>query len=268
MALNFRQTEILALAKAEGKVVVEALAAHFDVTHQTIRRDLTDLCEAGRLERVYGGAVLPSGVANIGYEDRRLLNAEAKERIARICAQQIPDDASLFLNIGTTVEAVARALMQHNNLMVVTNNMNVANTLLANPSCEVMVAGGVVRRSDGGMVGDLTADMVRQFKVDYAVIGASALDNEGDLLDFDFREVRVSQVLIRNARHSFLVSDVSKFSRGAPVRIASLRDVDTFFTDAAPPEPVRRLCLEWETRLEIAPPEEVANPAQRVVSRA
>ncbi|MGJ3265008.1 MAG: DeoR/GlpR family DNA-binding transcription regulator [Salinarimonas sp.] len=252
MAQNFRQKEILDLARQHGKVVVENLAAHFDVTVQTIRRDLTELCEAGELTRVYGGAILRSGVANIGYEDRRGLMAEEKDAIARACARAIPDDASLFLNIGTTTEAVARALLSHRNLMVVTNNINVANILSANESCEVVVAGGVMRRPDGGLVGDVTLEIVKHFKVDVAVIGASALDIEGDLLDFDFREVRVSQAILRQARRAYLVADHSKFSRSAPVRIASLEDVDTFFTDAPPPDAVRKLCLEWGTSIELA----------------
>ncbi len=71
MAQNFRQTEILLRAREHGKVVVEDLARHYDVTLQTIRRDLTEMSGAGLLTRVYGGAVLASGVANIGYEDRR-----------------------------------------------------------------------------------------------------------------------------------------------------------------------------------------------------
>lgn len=252
MAQNFRQTEILALARRNGRVLVEDLVAQFAVTAQTIRRDLAELCDTGKLERVYGGALLPSGVANIGYEDRRTLLSAEKDRIARLCARHIPDDASLFLNIGTSTEAVARALLGHRNLMVVTNNMNVANILMANSSCEVVVAGGVVRRSDGGLVGDITAEMVRQFKVDVAVIGASALDAEGDLLDFDFREVRVSQAVVRNARATYLVADHSKFGRVAPVRIASLEDIDTFFTDRPPPKPVQHLCKQWKTNILIA----------------
>ena len=127
-----------------------------------------------------------------------------------------PTTRSLFLNIGTTTEAVARELLNHRNLTVVTNNMNVANILVANESCEIMVAGGVLRRSDGGLVGDLTAQFIEQFKVDFAIIGASALDADGDLLDFDLQEVRVSKALIRRARRTFLVADASKFAALRP----------------------------------------------------
>jgi DeoR family glycerol-3-phosphate regulon repressor len=252
MALSFRQTEILDIARIEGRVVVERLADRFGVTLQTIRRDLSDLADAGLLDRVYGGAVIRTGVANIGYEERRRLNDEAKAAIARACARAVPDNSSLFLNIGTTTEAVARELLGHRNLTVVTNNINVANILAANDSAEVMVAGGVLRRSDGGLVGDLTAQFFEQFKVDFAVIGASALDQDGDLLDFDLQEVRVSQTLIRRARQTFLVCDASKFDRKAPVRIASLRDIVRLFTDRPLAPALAALCAEWGTGVTVA----------------
>ena len=208
MALNFRQTEILEIARAEGRVLVDDLAQRFEVTLQTIRRDLGELAEAGLLDRVHGGAVARPGVANIGYEQRRRMNEGAKAAIARACAAAIPDNSSLILNLGTTTEAVARELVHHRNLTVVTNNMNVANILLANPSCEIMVAGGALRRTDGGLVGELTTRFFEQFKVDFAVIGTSALDLEGDLLDFDLAEVRVSRAILDQARQALLAAVV------------------------------------------------------------
>jgi DeoR family glycerol-3-phosphate regulon repressor len=254
MVLSFRQAEILEIARAEGRVVVEDLARRFDVTLQTIRRDLTDLADAGHLDRVHGGAIARRGVANIGYEARRRMNEAAKTAIARACAALIPDNASLILNIGTTTEAVARELLAHRNITVVTNNLNVANILVANESCEVMVSGGALRRSDGGLVGELATQFIEQFKVDYAVIGTSALDQDGDLLDFDLAEVRVSKAIIRQARRVFLVADASKLTRKAPVRIASIADLDAVFTDEPLPEPLARRCSEWGTEIHIAAP--------------
>jgi DeoR family transcriptional regulator, glycerol-3-phosphate regulon repressor len=252
MALSFRQTEILDIARAEGRVVVEALAERFGVTLQTIRRDLTDLAEAGLLDRVHGGAVMRQGVTNIAYEERRRTHDLAKAAIGRMCAQAIPDNSSIILNIGTTTEAVARELLGHRNLTVITNNLNIANILMPNDSCEIMVTGGALRRADGGLVGDLATDFIRQFKVDIAVIGTSALDADGDLLDYDLSEVRVSRAILQQARRCYLVADASKLQRSAPVRLGSLAELDAVFTDLPLPAPLAARCREWGTAMQVA----------------
>ncbi|WP_048646250.1 DeoR/GlpR family DNA-binding transcription regulator [Nitratireductor soli] len=244
-----RHAEILSLAKEHGRVLVDDLAVHFDVTPQTIRRDLNELCDRRLLSRIHGGALLPSGIENMEYEARRKIAAGEKQAIGRAAARLIPDRASLFVNIGTTTEAVSDALLDHEGLMVITNNINVANRMRVYPSLEVIIAGGVVRGSDGGIVGEAAVDFIRQFKVDYAVIGVSAIDHDGALYDFDFREVKVAQAIIANARHVILVSDSTKFDRGAPVRIGHISQVDTFITDACPVRAVRDLCEEAGVRL-------------------
>ena len=237
-----RHRQILELARQQHGVSVDALASHFGVSVQTIRKDLNQLCEQRQLTRVHGGAVLPSGVENLEYEARRRIAAEAKEAIGKAAASLIPNDASLFINIGTTTEAVSQALLDHAGLMVVTNNINVANRMRVYPRFEVVIAGGVVRPSDGGVVGEAAAGFFSQFKVDYAVIGASALDEEGALLDFDYREVKVAQAIIANARHVILVADQGKFSRSAPVRIARIDQIGSFVTDHCPSDAFRQLC--------------------------
>ncbi len=244
-----RHTAILNAARRNGKVLATPLAATLGVAVQTLRRDLRTLCAAGFLERIHGGAVLPSGVHNIGYEDRRSVNRDAKARIAAKTAALIPDNASLFLNIGTTTEAVARALRHHKNLMVVTNNLNVANILAQAPNCDVIVAGGRLRRTDGGLVGDLAALAIARFQVDFAIIGASAIDKAGHLLDFDPEEVRVSEQILAAARASIVVADASKFSRKAPVRFGMLSAVDHFVTDRLPSEQLTRDLLDAGTKL-------------------
>ncbi|OLP52814.1 DeoR family transcriptional regulator [Rhizobium rhizosphaerae] len=249
MLLSTRQEDIIALAKASGRVTVEDLAARFGVTPQTIRKDLNDLCDGRLLTRVHGGALFPSGNENVQYEARRAMAAAQKQAIGRAAAAMIPDNASLFINIGTTTEAVGEALSDHQGLMVITNNINVANSLRLSPAIEVVIAGGVVRRSDGGIVGEAAVDFIRQFKVDFAVIGASAIDGDGALLDFDFREVKVAQSIIDNARHVILVSDASKFERTAPVRIGHLSQVNSFITDHCPNGRIRAICAENDVRL-------------------
>ncbi|MBB5721557.1 DeoR family glycerol-3-phosphate regulon repressor [Loktanella ponticola] len=252
MSQTIRHPEILEITRKVGKVTVEGLAAHFDVTLQTIRRDLKDLAEAGRLERVHGGAVLPSATTNIGYEDRRRLNANAKTAMARACAAQIPENCTIFLNIGTSTEAVAHELCHHRDLLVVTNNMNVANILSQNRDCDVIVTGGTLRKSDGGLIGDVTTNMIRQFKFDIGVIGCSALDLDGDILDFDLQEVGVSRTILEQSRKTILIADHSKFKRAAPARIASLAKIDTFVTDRPVNDILDKRCAQWETEILVA----------------
>jgi DeoR family glycerol-3-phosphate regulon repressor len=250
--LSPRQSDIVALAKSEGRVSVEGLADRFHVTPQTIRKDLNDLCERGVLQRYHGGAILASGTANLGYEARRKLATEEKRRIGLKAASLIPDSSSLLINIGTTTEQVAAALRGKHGLLVITNNINVANILQGYEQIEIIVAGGVVRHQDGGVVGEAAVDFIRQFKVDYAVIGTSAIDEDGTLLDFDYREVKVAQAIMNCARKSILVADSMKFERTAPVRIGHISQLDYFVTEIEPPARVRELCRESDVAVEVA----------------
>jgi len=154
----------------------------------------------------------------------------------------IPNGCSLFINIGTTTEEVASALTSHEDLLVITNNLNVAMLLYRHPRIEVIVAGGAVRRADGAVIGSTAISLIGQFKVDYAIIGASAIDEEGALLDFDYREVQAAQAIIANARSVMLVADSTKLRRSAPVRIAHLSQIQTFVTDAALPAGLAHIC--------------------------
>ena len=242
----------MALAREAGRVSVDVLAEKFEVSPQTIRKDLNELCEARLLSRIHGGAMLASGTENMAYAARRALAAAEKKRIAAAAARLVPDGSSLFINIGTTTEEFARAITGRRGLLVITNNLHVVPILLPSPEIEVVVAGGLVRRADGGIVGEATMDMVSQFKVDIAVIGASALDEDGTLLDFDYREVRVTQRIIANARKVVLVADALKFARSAPVRIAHVAQLAAVVTDAPPPDRFAQACAEAGVELVVA----------------
>ncbi|WP_208642274.1 DeoR/GlpR family DNA-binding transcription regulator [Methylobacterium terrae] len=244
-----RQQDILALARLHGRVSVEELAARFEVTPQTIRKDLNELCDSRLLSRIHGGAVVASGVENVSYEARRLVAHGEKRAIGEAAARLIPNSASLFINIGTTTEEVARALGDHEDLLVITNNLNVATLLYRHPKMSLIVAGGPVRRADGAVIGSAAVDFINQFKVDYAVIGASAIDEDGTLLDFDYREVRVARAIIDNARRVILVADKLKLERSAPIRVGHLRELDYFVTDALPSGALREMCAAHRVEL-------------------
>lgn len=251
MNLAPRQQSILELVRERGYVSIEELAQQFAVTPQTIRRDINQLGGAGLLRRYHGGAAYDSSVQNTTYTQRARQMRDEKRRIASVMAAHIPDQASLFINIGTTTEAIAHALLKHRGLKIITNNLHVASILSPKEDFDVLIAGGNVR-SDGGVVGQATADFISQFKVDFALIGISGIDEDGTLLDFDYQEVRVSQAIIQNARKIFLAADSSKFGRNAMTRLGSLDQIDMLFTEAQPTETFMELLARHKVRLEVA----------------
>lgn len=244
-----RHKEILEIARRTGRVTVEALAERLGVTPQTIRKDLNDLSANSLLSRVHGGAVITSGIDNLAYEARREVAREEKRAIGEAVAALIPDNASIFINIGTTTEEVARALAARRGLLVITNNLNVVDMLYRSPEIEVIVVGGRVRAVDRAAVGAFAVDFIKSFKVDFAVIGASAIDEDGALLDFDMNEVQVSQAIIQNARQVVLAADSSKLGRPAPVRIGHIGEVSVFVTDRLSSPALHAVCESHGVRV-------------------
>lgn len=244
-----RQTKIQQLVQAKGFVTIDYLAREFGVTPQTIRRDINTLSEKGMINRYHGGAGADLSTENVAYHDRKVRCREEKRAIAQMVASQIPDHASLFINIGTTTEAVAQALCNHQRLRIITNNLNVASILSTNTDFEVIVAGGLVRQRDCGIIGEATIDFIQQFKVDYGIIGISGIDLDGTLLDFDYREVRAARAIIDNSRKVFLATDHTKFGRNAMVRLGSIEEIDALFTDRQPPSPLPEIMSNADVHL-------------------
>jgi DeoR family glycerol-3-phosphate regulon repressor len=213
MNLPPRQQQILELVRERGYVSIEEMAQLFIVTPQTIRRDINQLAEMNLLRRYHGGAAYDSSIENTAYAMRADQMRDEKQRIAEAIAAQIPDHASLFINIGTTTESIARALLNHNNLKIITNNLHVASILSAKDDFEVLLAGGNVRR-DGGVVGQASVDFI-------------------------------------NARQVILAADSSKFGRNAMVRLGPISLIDCLVTDHAPVPALMQLLTQYKIRLEV-----------------
>jgi len=249
MNLGDRHAQIKQIVQAKGFVTIEQLAREFGVTPQTIRRDINVLSKSGAIQRFHGGAGIASSTENVAYNERKIICFQEKRKIAAMVAEQIPDHASLFINIGTTTEAVAQALIHHKRLRIITNNLNVATILSSNENFEVIVTGGLVRHRDGGLIGEATIDFIQQFKVDFGIIGISGIDLDGTLLDFDYREVRVARAIIDNSRKVYLATDHTKFGRNAMVRLGNISEIDSLFTDQAPPQSLVEIMNQGEVRL-------------------
>lgn len=252
MSPSDRHLRIQKIVQNQGFVTIEYLAREFEVTPQTIRRDINVLSREGLLQRFHGGAGTGSSTENVAYNERKIMCFEEKQQIAKMAARQIPDHVSLFINIGTTTEAVAQALSAHRRLTVITNNLNVANILSNNEQFEVIVAGGLLRHRDGGLIGQATIDFIQQFRVDYGIIGISGIDVDGTLLDFDYREVRAARAIIDNSRKVFLVADHTKFGRNAMVRLGNIEEIHALFTDRQPPAQLVDVMARAEVDLFVA----------------
>ncbi|MEP3654364.1 MAG: DeoR/GlpR family DNA-binding transcription regulator [Litorimonas sp.] len=247
-----RQSAILNMVAQDGFVATEAMVAEFGVTPQTIRRDLNELGREGLLTRFHGGAGQAKSGENLPYADRLRSGVQAKQKIAEMTASLIPDGSSLFLNTGTTTEAIAQALLDHQNLHIVTNNINVARYLSQNESFQIMLAGGQVRNHDGGVTGAGAADFVDSFRMDIGILGVSGIDEDGSLLEFDPAEIRSAQSVLRNSRKVILVADKHKFGRRAMNRMGDLLDVDMLVTDAPLDSSFANVCVKAGVEIRVA----------------
>ncbi|ODV11796.1 MAG: DeoR family transcriptional regulator [Rubrivivax sp. SCN 70-15] len=247
-----RVDRILERVRRQGFQSVENLAQQFGVTTQTIRRDVNLLCERGLCRRRHGGIDMPPVAENMAYAQRQVLNHDAKLRIARCVACLVPDEASLFLGIGTTPEQCARALVHKRHLRVMTNNLHAALALSCNPSCELTIAGGRLRNLDCDVIAGEAHGFFRSFAVDIGIYGVGGVGDDGSLLDFDHDEAHMRGELERHCRQRFLVLDRSKFGRGATVRAGHITEASVVFTDGPVPPAIEELLSRAGVRLVVA----------------
>ncbi|HEY4250443.1 MAG TPA: DeoR/GlpR family DNA-binding transcription regulator [Roseomonas sp.] len=234
-----RQSAIAEMLRTRDFISVEALAAHFAVTTQTIRRDLGVLCDHGIARRRHGGveSVLRQN-KNLSFSDRRVLHREAKQGIATAVAGQVRDGEAVSLGIGTTPQFVAEALLSHQRLKIVTNNLPLALMVGQNSDFTLAIAGGAVR---GGDLDVCNPGFFSSYKVDVAIFGVAGVDEDGSLLDFSEDELRVREAMLRNCRRSYLVLDASKFTRPAHVHGGRIDQVTAVFCEADPPARIRQM---------------------------
>ncbi|WP_373777511.1 DeoR/GlpR family transcriptional regulator [Glaesserella sp.] len=234
MKQSIRHNKIIELVNQLGYISTEELVTQLGVSSQTIRRDLNELAENNLIRRHHGGAGSPSTTENSDYTERKQFFSKEKNSIAQQVAKLVPDGSSLFLDIGTTSEAVAQALLTHKNLSIVTNNINAAYILMQKDDFKITLAGGDLR-ADGGIIGEATVNFIQQFRLDFGILGISAIDRDGSMLDYDYHEIQVKRALMQSSRKVVLVADHSKFTRKAIARLGDIKEVDYLFTDSELP---------------------------------
>jgi DeoR family transcriptional regulator, fructose operon transcriptional repressor len=227
-----RQAAIIERARIDGRVDVGQLAAYFDVTPETVRRDLTALERHGLLRRVHGGAI---PVERLGFEPglqaRDATMAAEKERIAHAALDELPTEGAVLLDAGTTTARLAELLPADRELTVVTNGLPIAMTLVARPSVKVMTIGGRVRGRTLAMVDQWALRVLAETYVDVAFMGTNGISVERGLTTPDVAEAAVKRAMIRAARRTVVLADHTKVGNDCFAWFAQLDEVDTFITD-------------------------------------
>ncbi|HHV67532.1 MULTISPECIES: DeoR/GlpR family DNA-binding transcription regulator [Brucella] len=241
---EIRQQALLQWIENSHYVSLEEIAERFHVTTQTARRDIADLEHRGKVRKLHGGVSQLTPLDPVTYRQRRHDRADEKVRIAEAVVALIPDGATVFLDTGTTCEAIANALVSRERLHLVTYSLRSAAIISEKTDFTLAVPGGFVRPIDGGMFQEDTPEFIRRFKFDYAIISVSGIDDDGDLCDDDHTEVAVVSAALGQAAHKLLAVDSSKFGKRAMVKLGSVRDVTALVTNEMPAPILARILDE------------------------
>ena len=236
-----RRARIVDLVRHEEAVQTEQLAQTLDVSVETVRRDLEHLERAGSLQRVRGGAVrTPTSLAvEPPFDARTSLAADQKAAIGKAGARLMQSARTVFLDIGTTAAAVARAIDPHFSGTIVTPSMRIAELLVGHRDLTVLVPGGRLRSGDLSISGPTARQFLSDIYPDVAFIGTGAVDVDAGLTDFEIDEVEIKRVVIANSDRCYALADSTKVGARAPYRVCDLADVDAVVCDDAVPDAER-----------------------------
>ncbi len=246
-----RQERIVELTKARGNISVEVLTKELNVSAHTIRRDINQLCNQNLLRRRHGGVERFETQLNTPYEQRAMTNYGPKRDIAKAVAAIIPDNATVFISIGSTPAIVAEELKAKSGLTVMTNNLNAAIALSTEPTNRIILPGGELRMPDRDILGDDVLDFFNSYRAEFGIFGVAGVADDGGLLDFHASEVRVREAIRTHCKTSILVMDSTKLTRTAPAIGGSIFDVDQIIMERHPHEDLSSLQEQLGERLKL-----------------
>lgn len=227
-----RQPQIEAIIRREGEVSVEMLAARFDVSAETIRRDLGLLAEQGRVQKVHGGARRPWLVAEPSHGEREVASAAEKAQIGRRLADAIAPGETIFIDTGSTTLAAAEALAAVPGLTVITNSCRLAERLAqAGSDADVHLLGGRYGADNAQTTGHAVIEQIAQFRADRAVLTVAAVDPQMGAMDASLDEAQVARAMIRHARQLTVLADATKFGRQAAYAVCGAEEIDLIISD-------------------------------------
>ena len=239
-----RRHAIFGILEENSSVTVTELSKRFNVSEETIRRDLTKMESAGLLQKTYGGAFLNTGMhLEIPVTMREHTYVEGKNIIGTISAQLIHNGDTIFLDASTTAVYLAEKILDKKNLIVITNALKVAETLARAPGIKVICAGGTLRPRSLTLVGKAAETAIATYFADKAFICCDGVHRVHGVTDANEKEAEIRKQMMFQAESSILIADATKFNKTSFVHMADFGEFDVMITD-------REVSPEWRTALE------------------
>lgn len=239
-----RRNAILEKLQVERRVVVSELSALYDVSEETIRRDLDKLENDGYAIKSYGGAVInENSNLDLPYNVRKNTNVLGKQKIAALISEMVHDGDNIMLDASSTAVAIAKAIKNKKDLTVITNSLEIALELIETPGCNVISTGGVATGSSFALVGSVTDKTIRSYYVDKAIISCKGINMYAGFTESDERHANNKASMFYMAKTKILAIDSSKFDKIAFAKIGDLREISKIVTDKKPEE-------EWLQKFE------------------
>lgn len=231
-----RQKKISELLKEQSSLKVSSLTEIFNVSESTIRRDLQEMDEKGLLTRTHGGAVSNQGTSfEPSFKDKKIEGHHEKVTIAKIASSMIEDGDTIMLDSGTTTLEIAKHI-QANKVTVITNSIDIAAVLSNNENVDLIVTGGNMRFTTRAMVGYITENVLKNFRVDKAFIGANGISIEEGITTPNFIEAQTKKAMMNVANKVIIVADSSKFNKVCFSVISPIRAVSSIITSGDLPQ--------------------------------
>ncbi|MFI7190218.1 DeoR/GlpR family DNA-binding transcription regulator [Nocardia nova] len=233
MLASTRRREIMHRLVTDGYVEAKTLADELGVDASTIRRDLDALERAGQAQRTHGGArPAPGATAKLPYAMKEGEHLDQKAAIGIAAAARVRDGQTVILDSGSTTYEIARALRNHTDLTVITNDLRIAKYMAETPGVRLLVTGGELLGSVFTLVGERAIAFLSDYTADWAFLGADAVDLEAGITNMNTLEVPLKRAMIAAAAHALVVADSSKFGRRALAKVAGFDEISGAITDS------------------------------------
>ena len=230
-----RRNAIVTKVSAEGKVLVADLAKEFDVTEETIRRDLEKLDNDGLVRKTYGGAIKNESFnIDLPFHVRKQTNVESKQKIAALIGEMINDGDYIMLDASTTALCVIKNILNKKNITLITNSIEILLELCNKPEWNVLSTGGMLKEGGLSLVGYQAEKMISGFHVDTAICSCKGLDETNGITDSNERDAEIKKAFFRSANKRVLAADSSKFDRSSFVKVCGFNDIDVVVTEKYP----------------------------------